>query len=162
MGAVDQVVMFMYEEGMNLLLSWLLVFAVTYGVLDKYQAISEDSQINGVIALAVSFMFLFGIWRFAPEGMWTHFAANIAFAVFGVVGLLILSGVAGIDLEEYVQNSGGLMKVVIGIIAVVSFVSVLIGYGGGTQITDGPVFEEVVMPILILVFIITVVYLAGE
>ena len=159
MGAIEQVILTMEEMGFNVFLPWLLIFSVTYGLLNKYEPISEESQVNGVVALSFAFLSVIGVSAFAPPGMWTHFASAIAFGIFGILSLMILFAVAGYDLSE-AGDSWTLPWIFAGVIGVVAFISVLVSYGGGAARLVGPgqnLFDQVVMPILSLVFVIIIV-----
>ncbi|MFB6193009.1 MAG: hypothetical protein ABEK00_02060 [Candidatus Nanohaloarchaea archaeon] len=160
MGVIEQVILTMEEMGFNVFLPWLLVFAVSYGLLNKYEVISEETQVNGVIALAFAFLSVIGVSSFAPAGMWTHFASAIAFGIFGLLSLMILFAVAGYDLEN-MGDQYSIPWIFAGVIAIVSFIGVLVGYGGGLSAQlVGPgrnLFDQVVMPILTLIFVLLVV-----
>ena len=159
MGAIEEVILTMEEAGFNVFLPWLLIFSVSYGLLNKYEPISEEAQVNGVVSLSFAFLSVIGVSSFAPAGMWTHFASAIAFGIFGILSLMILFAVAGYDLSE-AGDSWTLPWIFAGVIGVVSFVSVLVGYGGGASRLIGPgqnLFDQVVMPILALVFVIIIV-----
>lgn len=159
MGVFENIVMTMSDAGMNLFLPWLLILSVTYGLLNKYEVISDEPQVNGVTSLAFSFLVMIGVSNFAPPQMWSHLAANIAFGTFGLVGLLILLGVSGYDLSE-MGNQWSLPWIFAGTIGVVSFLGILVQYGGGGGALIGPgenLFDQVVMPILTLIFLLVVV-----
>lgn len=159
MGAIEQVILTMEEAGFNVFLPWLLIFSVTYGLLNKYETISDEAQVNGVVALSFAFLSVIGVSSFAPAGMWTEFASAIAFGIFGLLSLMILFAVAGYDLDE-MGSSWSLEWIFAGVIGVVAFISILVGYGGGGAQLVGPgqnLFDEVIMPILALVFVIVIV-----
>lgn len=160
MGFFDQVVVTMAEIGMDLFLPWLMILAVTYGILDKYEVISPESQVNGTVSIAFAFMVMIGANSVVPAGMWTQFAANIAFGVFGLLALLILMAVAGYDLDE-MGDQWSLPWIFAGVIGVVSFIGVLVQFGStGALIGPGEnLFDQIVMPILTLVFLIAVIAL---
>lgn len=147
----------MYDMGMNLFLPWLLILSVTYGILDKYNVLSDDPQVNGTISISFAFITVLGVNRFAPTGMWSHFAANIAFGVFGLLALIILMAVAGYDVSDLAGDRWSLPAIFGGIIAIVSFVAILVGYGNANLIIEGNLFDQVIMPILSLVFILVLV-----
>ncbi len=158
MGVFETVLTTMYEMGMNLFLPWLLILSVTYGILDKYEVLSEDPQVNGTVAISFAFISVLGVNRFAPTGMWSEFAANIAFGVFGLFSLVILMAVAGYDVSDLAEDRWSLPAIFGGIIAIVVFVSIIIGYGDPNILTGGGnLFDQVVMPILSLVFILVLV-----
>lgn len=146
---------------------WLLVLALTYGVLDQYKTISEDESINAVIALAVSFMAVGGSYLFIPEGMLTQLAAGLTFGLFAVIGLLIVMGSAGFNLDELEDNKKSL-PVIIGLsIFGLTLLAVTLGYtdvhttlwNTFIESIDDPYdfFDEIVMPVLILAFMFGIV-----
>lgn len=162
MGAFDSIVQAM--AGMDifhLFFPWLFVLAVTFGLLEKHGVFSDDSSVNGVISLALAFLTIGGTAMFVPSGMFTNFAAALGFGLFAIIGFLILLAASGMNVEEELGNQTSLPTIGALVIAIVSFVGV-IGYyidiegllGG---VSGGGIFDEVVMPVLILVFLIIVI-----
>ncbi|MFB6180569.1 MAG: hypothetical protein ABEJ93_01700 [Candidatus Nanohalobium sp.] len=140
--------------GLDLFFPWLIILSVTYGVLDKYEVISEEESINGAIAIGVSFLGVLGITGIS--GAFTAFAAAITFTVFGVLGLVVLMAAAGYNIAEQDER-----KSLAGLAAVIGFVSfTVIGLNYldlGEWIPSGAGFQETVMPVLILVFLLGIV-----
>jgi hypothetical protein len=166
MGAFENVIQTMAGmEVFQLFFPWLFVLAVTYGLLQKNEVFSDDSSVNGVIALSMAFLTVGGAAMFVPAGMFTHFAAALGFGLFAIIGLLILFAAAGVDLGEELGDSTSLPAIGALVITVVAFIAV-IGYylniesilGG----VSGNIFDQVVMPVLILVFLIIVVSLTAR
>jgi hypothetical protein len=153
----------MQMDVFQLFFPWLLVLAVTYGALDKYDWFEEDT-INATVAVAVSFIAIGGLYLFVPAGLFSHFAAAIAFTAFGIIGLMILMAIAGVDLNELDKDSP-IAKAAMGIGAI-AFIGVLIiqfqfdfPIDSLIQVFEGESFDEVVMPILTLVFLLGIVAL---
>lgn len=163
MGAFAEVVRTM--AGMDvfqLFFPWLLMLAVTYGVLEKYGIFSDDSGVNGAIALAVAFFATGGAFFFLPEGILSSFAAGLTFSVFGILGLMILLALAGVNLEEEMNREelpaiGALVLAILTFLGAFVFQADLGAMLGNVQ----NAFQDVVMPILILVFLIIVVALTA-
>ncbi len=158
MGAFETIVQTMMDMNVfHLFFPWLLILAVTYGLLEKYDFF--DDSVNGTIALAFATIAMGGIFMFVPEGLFSHFAAVMAFGVFALLGLLILLAVVGIDPTEFEDPQGELPGGAAIVIAIVGFIGVVVSQLdvrallGGVQNS----FQEVVMPILILVFLLLVV-----
>ncbi|MFB6209640.1 MAG: hypothetical protein ABEJ56_05915, partial [Candidatus Nanohaloarchaea archaeon] len=101
----------------QLFFPWLLVLAVTYGVLDKFDYFEEDT-INAVVSIAVSFIAIGGIMLFVPENTFPQFAAAIAFSVFGFIGLLVLMALAGYNLDE-MEGDSKIGKAAIGLMVLI-------------------------------------------
>lgn len=144
----------------ELFFPWLLTLAVTYGVLDKHDYFDEDS-VNAVVALAISFIAVGGAYLFLPASLFPHFAAAIAFGAFGLVGLFILMALAGYDLED-LDSENPLAKIVLpaGLLVFAGIVLVQFDFNFITdilQVFEGESFDEVVMPILTMIFLLGIV-----
>lgn len=157
MAAFEIIVQTMTEMGFRLFLPWLLVLSVTYGLLEKYQVVSEETQVNGSIALAMAFLAIIGVNNFAPAGIFTNFAAAITFGLFGLLGFMVLVAMAGYDIEKYAE--GGAPRWFAVAIFVVSFVTVVVLYVDISNLIPETqnVFENIIMPILILIFFLLIV-----
>jgi len=164
MGAFESLVQTM--AGMDifqLFFPWLLVLAVSFGLLEKHDVFSDDASVNGVIALAFAFLTIGGLAVFVPAGMFTHFAAALGFGLFAIIGFLIMLAASGMDLDGNLgsQNDlptiGALVITVVSLIAVVGYYLDIESILGMASSAGGNAFDEVVMPILILVFLIIIV-----
>jgi len=141
---------------------WLLVLAVSYGVLEKYHFVSEDEFVNGSISLAIAFMAGGGAYMFIPAGLLTNVVAAATFGIFAVIGLMIVLGVAGYDLENLQDNDRSLPIILGAGIFVVALLAIISSFFNIPNIIPqidnwGQIFEEVVMPILILLMIVALV-----
>ncbi|MFB6213307.1 MAG: hypothetical protein ABEJ07_01970 [Candidatus Nanohaloarchaea archaeon] len=159
MGAFAKIVEAM--AGMDvfrLFFPWLLVLSITYGVMEKYSVFSEDSQVNGVIALSVAFFSIGGAYYFLPQGILTSFAAGLTFSIFGLLGFLILMAVAGVDVSEE-MGKNELPAVAAIVLVLLSFLGAFAFTADISALTSGVgnVFDDIVMPILVLVFLIIVI-----
>lgn len=151
----------MQMDVFHLFFPWLLVLAVTYGALDKYNWF-EENTINASVAVAVAFISIGGLYLFVPAGLFPHFAAAIAYTAFGLIGLMVLLAIAGVDLDN-IDKDGPLAKAVM-ITGAVAFTGVLgfhflsgLSFEPLIQVFQGESFDEVVMPILTLVFLLLVI-----
>lgn len=157
MAAFEIIVQTMVEMGFRLFLPWLLVLSVSYGLLEKYEVVSGETQVNGSIALAMAFLSIIGVNQFAPAGIFTNFAAAITFGLFGLLGFMVLVAMAGYDISKYAD--GGTPRYFAVTIFVVSFVTIVVTYVdidnliGETQ----SVYQEIILPILILIFFLLLV-----
>lgn len=141
---------------------WLLVLAVSYGVLEKYKFISEEEFVNGSIALAIAFMAGGGAYLFIPAGLLTNVVAAATFGIFAVIGLMIVLGVAGYDLENLQDNDRSLPLILGAGIFVVALLAIITSFFEIPLIIPqidnwGVIFEEFIMPILILGMIVALV-----
>jgi hypothetical protein len=100
---------------------------------------------------------------FVPAGMFTHFAAALGFGLFAIIGLLIMLAASGLDMDEALgkNNSaptiGALIITIVALIAVVGYYLNIEQILGMATSAGGNAFDEVVMPILILIFLFLVV-----
>lgn len=163
MGAFAEVVTLMGKmDVFRLFFPWLLILSITYGLLEKYELLGDDSTVNGVAALAVAFLTIGGaLFMLGPDTrLFTHFGVAIGFSMFALLGYLLLLAVAGYDIGEGMDESslpviGAIVLAVVSFIGVLAFQLPLNDLLGGVENT----FDEVVMPILILVFLMIIVSL---
>lgn len=157
MAAFEIIIQTMTDMGFRLFLPWFLVLAVTYGLLEKTNIVSDETQVNGSIALAMAFFTILGINQYAPPGIFTNLAAAISFGLFGLLGLMVLLAVTGYDLSKF--SDGGTPRSFAYTIFVVSFVTIVVTYVDiGTIVGEGQsVFNDIILPILILIFFILLV-----
>lgn len=159
MGAFETIVQSM--AGMDLFqlfFPWLLILAVTYGILEKHNVFSDDAQVNGVIALSLAFFSVGGAYYFLPQGILSSLAAGLTFSVFGLLGFMILLAVAGFDLsgDFGLEDPLPIIAVVLGLLSFLGaffFQADLDALVGGVE----NVFQEMVMPILVLIFLLLVI-----
>lgn len=158
MGAFNQIIQIMWDMGLNLFFPWLIILAATYGILNKYEVISEEEGVNGAIAIGTAFLGVLGISGSA--GMFTTFAAAITFGIFGMLGLIVLMAVAGYDVTEHAEDSTSGFAVAAALIGLISFLTVVLNFVdvGNWVPAGGSAFQDVLMPILILLFLFLVVY----
>ena len=157
MGAFEIIIQTMTDMGFRLFLPWLLVLAITYGLLEQYEIISSETQVNGSIALAMAFFTILGVNQYAPAGIFTNFAAAIAFGLFGLLGLMILIAVTGYDMSQFAEK--GTPRYFAYTIFIVSFITIVVTYVDiGNVVGEGAnAFNDVILPILILIFFILLV-----
>lgn len=157
-GAFGSILNVMWDMGLNLFFPWLIILAVTYGILNQYEVISEEEGVNGAIAIGIAFMGVLGLT--GTSGMFTSFAAAITFGVFGVLGLIVIMAAAGYDVTEHAEDSTSGFAVAAALIALISFLTVTFNFVDLSRWlpSDGQTFQDVVMPILILVFLMLMIY----
>ena len=165
MGAFANIVEIMAEMDIfQLFFPWLLVLAITYGILENSEVVSDDSSVNGVIAISMAFFTIGGAYVFLPQGILIRFASALVFGIFAIIGLVILLGLSGVDVGE--MGDGGLegnpAAAIAMLIFSVAFIGILIAETGLAQyfegnLSDAWIFQEVLMPVLILIFLLLVI-----
>lgn len=146
----------------QLFFPWLVVLAVTYGALTKYEFISEDESVNGVLALGIAFMAVGGSFLFIPEGLLSHVVAALTFTIFAVIGLMIVLAIAGYDLSQLTEEKRSLPYLLGVALFIISLLAIIPGYlpvDEALPEIENPeqFFEDFVLPVLILLFLLAVV-----
>jgi hypothetical protein len=119
-GAFETVIKTMRDLDMFTLgFPFLLVFVLTYGVLDR-EDFFEDDSITAVASLAFAFMSAGGIYAFEAGSLFTGLAGVVGVTIFVILGLLIVLASAGVDFEEYLyggdEDYGGKMPAILGVV----------------------------------------------
>ncbi len=154
----------------HLFFPWLLIVAVTYGALNKTDLFEEDT-IDAAVALSVGFIAMAGLLAFVPANMFPQFGAAIGFIVFGILGLLIVLAMAGVDVNDLADTGDTPLRgnpiAVGGIILVsIAFIGVFLSYfnlGGYLPGFSGDIDlslsigNEAVMQVLTMVFMLALV-----
>ncbi len=157
MGAFDQILQVMWDMGLNLFFPWLVILAVMYGLLNKYEVISEEEGVNGAIAIGIAFLGVLGIS--GTSGLFTSFAAAITFGIFGVLGIMVLLATAGYDITEHAEDSTSTFAIFAGLIGFIAFITVALNYINFQEWipSTGDVFQEAILPVLVLAFLFLVI-----
>jgi len=129
------------------LLPWLLMFAVTYGILLKSKALGEDQKIIGVISLVVAF-FVIGYGGVAIGTFMQNMFGIAAMVLAGILVTVLFVSMAGGDISKFVEGKE-VMALIIAIGIVVFVVAIgSIGVNLGTDALAA-VFIMVVMGIAV-------------
>ena len=161
MAVFESLLQLMIDAGASYIFMWILFAALIYGVLAKYEVFGEDSVMAGV-ALGGSFFTLLGVYAFAPAGLFLNFAAAIGFGLFAIFGLAILLSLAGIDIAELAEGDDGNgpiagLAIGIGFISIIGVILYNVDILGLLSVdTGGNTFQNVVFPILFLIFLLVV------
>ncbi|WP_414836667.1 hypothetical protein [Candidatus Nanohalococcus occultus] len=159
MGVFDELVRMMMDMGVfQVIFPWLIVMSVTYGALSKYEYF-EDDMVNGAIALSLGFLTSAGMVMFVPEGLFTNFMAALAFVAVGLIGIIVLAAIGGIDFSEIDREDNPIGGIAIGFSLIALVLVFLYQYDitGLIPQTSGSVWEDAVMPVLTMIFIIILV-----
>lgn len=160
MGVFGDLIMSMAQmDAFQVIFPWLLMSAVVYGALEKYE-VFEEQAINGSVSIGMSFLAVAGIYMFFPAGLFPNFAAAISFAVMGILGLIVLSAIGGYDFAEDDENDvipkASIVIVVISFIGAILFQADVLSMFPSIDIGEDFV-DNVVMPIVMLAFIVVLV-----
>lgn len=160
MGVFGDLIMSMAQmDAFQVIFPWLLMSAVTYGALEKYD-VFEEQAINGTISLGFSFLAVAGVYMFFPPGLFPNFAAAISFAMMGILGLIVLSAMGGYNFAEDDENDvipkAAIIIVVISFLGAVLYQVDVLGMLPEFELGSNAV-ENVIMPIVMLGFILGLV-----
>jgi len=116
---------FLKEFGIfTVMLPFLFIFAVTYGILSYVKPFGDDKILNGILAFIVAFMAI----QFMPILIFVQLIVPYLFAFFLIIFMVLLLfrfvGVKGDSISETISNPGvyGVMFAVI-IIGIFVFIS---------------------------------------
>ncbi len=162
----DMITFMSQTDIIHLFFPWLLLLAFTFGMLQKYEFF-EDEAVTGAIALSSSFLAIAGIYFFLPENIFANFGGILAFAAFGVLGFLIVMAIAGIDISEMEGRIGKIpLAVGLGILGI-GLLAMAAGAFPVEEVVrevniDANLVDDVLMPIILLVFIIAIVAVSSS
>lgn len=163
MGVFDELVRMMLEMGVfQVIFPWLIVMSVTYGALEKYEYF-EDEMVNGAIALSLGFLTSAGMVLFVPQGLFGNLMAAIAFVAVGLIGVIILAAIGGIDFSDIDREDNPLGGIALGAGLIITILVFIYQYdiaGLLPSNVDAPV-NDVLMPVLTMIFIIILVALTA-
>jgi hypothetical protein len=135
------------------LLPWLLMFAVTYGLLLKSKALGEDQKIIGVVSLVAAF-FVVGYGGLAIGVFFSNLFGIAAIVLGGIIVTVLFVSMAGGDISKFAESKE-IMALVAGI-GIIVFMIVLGTFGVTVE-------SDVIAAIfLVIVMAIAVVFIAGK
>lgn len=160
MAVFESLLQLMIDSGASYVFMWLLFAGLIYGLLMKYEFFEDESVIAG-ISLGSSFFTLLGIYSFAPPGLFLNFAAAIGFGLFALFGTLIILSITGFDVTELKSDLGE------NTLAGADAIIVLIAFFGALAYnlniidllsidTGGDTWENVIFPVIFLIFLLIV------
>ena len=135
------------------LLPWLLMFAVTYGLLLKSKALGEDQKVIGVVSLVAAF-FVVGYGGPLLGAFFQNLFGVAAIVLGGILVTVLFVSMAGGDISKFVESKA-IMALLAGI-GIIVFMIVLGTYGVAVQ-------SDVIAAIfMVIVMAIAVVFIAGK
>ena len=159
MAVFESMIQMMIDSGAYYVFIWLLFAGLIYGMLEKYDIFNETSAIGGV-SLGASLFILIGIYSFAPAGLFLNFSAAIGFSLFAIFGTVIMLSMGGIDITELGNSTSDNSIAGIGfLLVIISFLGAL-AYNldwSGLLGNVGSTWQDVVFPVLFLLFMLLVI-----
>lgn len=129
----------------DFVLPFILFMAIIYGLLQNKKTISEETSINGIIAIALSFFI-----TYVARG----FFYTKVFGLFGVVMaafliIILFLAMFGLKPEELLGENKTTLAIILGVVAVIIFLS-----AGGTSFFR--ISNDTVSTIIMLLFVLLV------
>jgi hypothetical protein len=159
MAVFESLIQMMVDSGAYYIFIWLLFAGLIYGMLEKYDIFSDTSAMGGV-SLGASLFLLIGVYSFAPSGLFLNFSAAIGFALLTIFGMVILLSLGGMDITELGNDTSdnrvagmAMLLVIIAFFGALAYNLNWTSLLGNVQNT----WQEVVFPILFLVFLLIVI-----
>ena len=135
------------------LLPWLLMFAVTYGLLLKSKALGEDQKIVGVVSLVAAF-FVVGYGGPLLGTFFQNLFGVAAMIIGGILVTVLFVSMAGGDISKLAE-SRAVMALLAGV-GIIVFMLVLGTYGVTIQ------SDVIAAVFMVIVMAIAVVFIAGK
>mgnify|MGYP001571701515 FL=1 len=136
-----------------LILSWVLLFTITYAILLKSKALGDDHRIMAVIAAAIAF-FAVGLSASVLSQFFQNLFSSMALVMGGLLVSILLLALSGADISK-VLGSGKISAVLI-IVAVALFLAAAGSIGRGIS---GDLLSTV---IILIVLGVAVVFVTGK
>ena len=166
MGVVENAVLFLQSSDFFTLgAPALLTISIVYGVISKIDFFDNES-VNLVASLSFSAIVIGGIYQFIPAGFIPNFGAYVGVSLIGVLGAVIIAGMAGDNVlsqqDDWVQK-GGLVAGVLAFVLtfllyfpesiVESALSALPGIGLGQDFVNGVIVFSIVGAVVAALYI---------
>jgi hypothetical protein len=159
MAVFESMIQLMIDSGAYYVFIWLLFAGFIYGLLEKNDVFGDSSATGGV-SLGGSLFILIGIYSFAPSGLFLNFSAAIGFALFAIFGTVIMLSMGGINITELGDNMSDNPIAGLGfLLVIISFLGAL-AYNldwGGLLGNVGSAWQDVVFPVLFLIFMLLII-----
>lgn len=98
---------------------WIFVFAITYGLLEKFEFLGKNKGLHGLVAVSVAFLIiLFPETRELINFMTPWFIIFLILAIF-IILFLMLFGIKEKEISDYFRNYAGATTTIIVIVAVI-------------------------------------------
>lgn len=136
----------------DFLLPWLLFVAVFYGLLQGKKTISEESSVNGVIAIVAAFLLAF----FARGMLYTRMFGTMGVVAAGLIIVLIFLAMFGLKPEELFGEHKTTLGILLAIIVLFIFLS-----AGGLGAFGTAIDSDTLMTIVILLIMVAAVAFIG-
>lgn len=139
---------------MDVLLPFVLIFGITFGVLERTKVLGVDKRKeNTLTAVVIGFLSVFAVNTLNIVNM---LVAYLALVMITGVFLALIFGVVGARLEK--PN-----KMIMGILCLIFFITVLFVFVESGLINKAYFFGRLLLPLIVLVAILsTIVYLIDK
>lgn len=135
----------------DLFLPWLLILAVSYGILKKTEALGDEDSVIAIASVAISFLGVAGIFSVVPAEFFAQFFALISVLLVVVLGIVIVLGLFGVDISDLGESNWfrvGTVLTVIGIVVVLAFSLLPISLSQ-SSLLDSDMVSTVIMLIVV-------------
>lgn len=137
----------------DFMLPWLLFVAVFYGVLQGKKVISEESSVNGVIAIVAGFLTAY----IARGFLYTSIFGTMGIVAAGLLIVLIFLGMFGIKPEDVFGGHKTALSITLAIVVLFIFLSA----GGLSAFGSGIDNDTTVTIVLLLIMAGAVAFIGG-
>lgn len=136
----------------DFILPWLLFLAVFYGLLQGKKTISEDSSVNGVIAIVSAFLVAY----IARGMLYTRIFGTMGVVFAGFLMIVIFLALFGIKPEELLGSNKTALAIILGIIGLAIFLS-----AGGLDVFGTSIDSETSTMVVVLILMFGAIAFIG-
>ena len=158
MSVLEDMLITLKQQGLDLMLVWVLTMAIVYGVLTKVK-MPESYSARGAISIAIGFLVMLASAGTAIPAIIMHMVTTmvvVGFCLLLVVIFLELLGIKSIDLMEQHKNIALL------VIAVIAFFSFLASGGSSVFGTAIRISEGILTMALFFIFAGIIIWLLAK
>ena len=136
-GASEEMLLFLKQQGFELVLIWMLSIAIVYGILTRIK-MPESVSARGVISIAVGFLILLASVGTNIPSILSSLIASMIVVGFVLLMIVIFLELLGIKSAETVEKHAGLLFVILSGVAFLIFLS----SGASKYISSGIALSE--------------------
>lgn len=113
----------------NTFLPWVLIFTIAYGILTKTEILGDNKSVIAVASIAISFIFLGGLFLVVPHNFFPIFFAILGVIISVLFAVLIVAGFLGASIQDFFKDVKG-AKWIIFIFLIIFFLGIALSIFG--------------------------------
>ena len=149
----------------NFFLPWILVLSIVYGILVKTEVFGDNKSVNAIVSIAISFIFLGGLYAFIPHNFFAIFFSRFAILIVVLLAIAILLGFFGIKMNELGGNAKfkwiifAIISAVLIVMTILHTFSISVGFGGIGRFFSSEGFLNAIYILIMIGVMVLVIWL---